>query len=111
LNDKKYQGDHQQQVNEAAKRVACYQPEQPKNQQDNQNSPKHFILPSMYLYGTFALQSVSVSEHVRSAENPREVWLQGEYHWMMLQALPRIPLSKKEHAQVPEWHCACLTIL
>jgi len=53
----------------------------------------------MYLYGTSALQNVPVSRHVRSAEITCEVWLQWEYHSLMLRALPRIPFSKKEHGK------------
>jgi hypothetical protein len=43
VNHQHYDSEHQQQVDEATHRVTRYQSNQPQNQQNHKNRPKHFV--------------------------------------------------------------------
>ncbi len=43
IDDQDDDGDDEQQMDEAAHRVGADEPEQPKHQQDNEDSPKHRV--------------------------------------------------------------------
>src|SRR3954468_3486406 len=47
LEDQSYDGEHQQQVNKSTKRIAAHHPDQPKNQQNHENRPKHSAPPML----------------------------------------------------------------